>query len=197
MSRLIARRLFCEYTVTFCHAAGSYRQNRRRGEGHDAAGARAGAVLPSAASQPDQPVPSGFQYHPEQQRCSGGGGRGSLPAYERYPQLREKEKLPRWLLKITANEARRLCQRRGRTVSLDDLPTEPAIPGRETGDDTLWQAVQTLPQDQREAVVLFYYEDLPTEEIARIVGRSAGAVRVRLSRAREKLRSILKEGDYG
>lgn len=30
------------------------------------------------------------------------------------------------------------------------------------------QAVQTLPQDQREAVVLFYYEDLPTEEIARI-----------------------------
>lgn len=33
-------------------------------------------------------------------------------AYERYPQLREKEKLPRWLLKITANEARRLCQRR-------------------------------------------------------------------------------------
>ena len=62
-------------------------------------------------------------------------------AYERYPQLREKEKLPRWLLKITANEARRLCQRRGRTVSLDDLPTEPAIPGRETGDDTLRQAL--------------------------------------------------------
>ena len=118
-------------------------------------------------------------------------------AYERYPQLREKEKLPRGLLKITANEARRLCQRRGRTVSLDDLPTEPAIPGRETGDDTLWQAVQTLPRDQREAVVLFYYEDLPTEEIARIVGTSPGAVRVRLSRAREKLRSILKEGDYG
>jgi RNA polymerase sigma factor, sigma-70 family len=80
---------------------------------------------------------------------------------------------------------------------LDDLPTEPAIPGRETGDDTLWQAVQTLPRDQREAVVLFYYEDLPTEEIARIVGTSPGAVRVRLSRAREKLRSILKEGDYG
>ena len=65
------------------------------------------------------------------------------------------------------------------------------------GDDTLWQAVQTLPRDQREAVVLFYYEDLPTEEIARIVGTSPGAVRVRLSRAREKLRSILKEGDYG
>lgn len=118
-------------------------------------------------------------------------------AYERYPQLREKEKLPQWLLKITANEARRLCQRRGRTVSLDVLPAEPAAPDREAGDDALWQAVQALPVDQREAVVLFYYEDLPTEEIARIVGTSPGAVRVRLSRAREKLRSILKEGDHG
>ena len=58
-------------------------------------------------------------------------------------------------------------------------------------------AVLALPPESRAVVVLFYYEDLPTEEIARIVGTSPGAVRVRLSRAREKLRSILKEGDYG
>ena len=118
-------------------------------------------------------------------------------AYERYPQLREKEKLPQWMLKITANKSRRLCQRRSRTVPLEDLPAEPAAPERETGDGALWQAVQSLPRDQREAVVLFYYEDLPTEEIARILGTTPGAVRVRLSRAREKLRSILKERDHG
>ena len=74
-------------------------------------------------------------------------------------------------------------------MPLEDLPAEPVAPERETGDG--------LPQDQREAVVLFYYEDLPTEEIARILGTTPGAVRVRLSRAREKLRSILKEGDHG
>ena len=118
-------------------------------------------------------------------------------AYERYPQLREREKLPQWLLRITANEARRLCQRRSRTVPLEDLPGEPAAPEREPEDGALWQAVQSLPRDQREAVVLFYYEDLPTEEIARVLGTTPGAVRVRLSRAREKLRSILKEGDHG
>ena len=118
-------------------------------------------------------------------------------AYERYAQLREKEKLPQWLLRITANEALRLCRRRGRTVPLDDLSTEPAAPDRETGDGALWQAVQSLPRDQREAVVLFYYEDLPTEEIARIVGAAPGTVRVRLNRAREKLRELLKEGDHG
>lgn len=47
-------------------------------------------------------------------------------ACERFGQLRQREKFRSWLLKITANEARRLCQRRGRTVSWDDLPTEPA-----------------------------------------------------------------------
>ena len=113
-------------------------------------------------------------------------------AYERYPQLREKEKLPQWLLRITANESRRLCGKRGRTVSLEALAAEPAAPDR-TADLSLWQAVQSLPRDQREAVVLFYYEDLPTEEIARIAGTTPGAVRVRLSRAREKLRELLKE----
>ena len=118
-------------------------------------------------------------------------------AYERYPQLREKDKLPQWLLKITANEARRLCRHRGRTVPLEDLSAEPADPAQALPDLSLWQAVQSLPRDQREAVVLFYYEDLPAEEIARIVGASPGAVRVRLSRARSKLRELLKEGEDG
>ena len=55
-------------------------------------------------------------------------------AYERYPQLREKEKLPQWLLRITANEARQICRRRDRTVSWEELDGEPAAPARETED---------------------------------------------------------------
>ena len=118
-------------------------------------------------------------------------------ACERYHQLRERDKLPQWLLRITSNESRRLCLKRERTVSLDTLPQEPADPAQALPDLSLWQAVQSLPRDQREAVVLFYYEDLPAEEIARIVGASPGAVRARLSRARAKLRELLKEGEHG
>ena len=164
-------------TPTFCHAAGSYRQNRRRGEGHDAAGARAERFCWALHHSRTSLYRLAFSITRNSSDAQEAVAEAVCRAYERYPQLREKEKLPRWLLKITATEARRLCQRRGRTVSLDDLPTEPAIPGRETGDDTLWQAVQTLAKDQREAVVLFYYEDLPTEEIARswdVPGGGAG-----------------------
>ena len=112
-------------------------------------------------------------------------------AWDRFGQLRQREKFRSWLLKIAANEARRLS-RHDRTVSWEELETEPAVPAKEPGDDSLWQAVQALPRDQREAVVLFYWEDLTTEEIARIVGALPGTVRVRLSRAREQLRKRLE-----
>lgn len=113
-------------------------------------------------------------------------------AWERFGQLRQREKFRSWLLKITANEARQICRRRGRTVSFEELEAEPAAPAQEAEDGSLWQAVQALPRDQREAVVLFYWEDLTTEEIARIVGAAPGTVRVRLSRAREQLRKRLE-----
>ena len=40
---------------------------------------------------------------------------------------------------------------------------------------------------------LFYYEGYQTEEIARILGRSPSTVRAQLTRARQKLRTLLKE----
>ena len=52
-------------------------------------------------------------------------------------------------------------------------------------------AVQSLPPLQREALVLAEYEELPLEEIARIVQSEVGTVKSRLHRARENLRRML------
>ena len=112
-------------------------------------------------------------------------------AYEKFPQLRDRKKFQPWILKITRNEAYALCRHRSRMVPLEHLMEDAAVPGPNL-DDTLWRAVERLPQEQREAVVLFYYEDLPTEAISRVTGVSPGAVRTRLSRAREKLRRMLE-----
>ena len=117
-------------------------------------------------------------------------------AYARGETLRDKSKCRQWMLKITANEARAICRSRKRVVPMETLP-ERAVHAPET-DGTLWQAVQRLKRDQREAVVLFYYEELSTEEIARVVGAAPGTVRTRLSRAREQLRRMLEEvEDHG
>jgi len=60
----------------------------------------------------------------------------------------------------------------------------------ETGD-RVRQAVEGLPFAQKEALILFEYEELSLEEIARIVEAEVGAVKARLYRAREGLRKSL------
>lgn len=112
-------------------------------------------------------------------------------AYAKLHSLRNREKFRSWILKITANEAKGLIRKRGKMIPLEVVETEKTTPGPEA-DHSLWQMVQTLPQDQREAVILFYYEDLPINEIAQIVVAAPGTVRVRLSRAREQLRKLLE-----
>ena len=112
-------------------------------------------------------------------------------AYAKLRSLRDREKFRSWILKITANEAKGLVRKRGKMIFLEAAEMEKTTPGPET-NHSLWQMVQTLSQDQREAVILFYYEDLPIKEIAQIVGAAPGTVRVRLSRAREQLRKLLE-----
>jgi RNA polymerase sigma-70 factor (ECF subfamily) len=100
-----------------------------------------------------------------------------------------------WLFRIArnvvANERRR--DRRRPVTPLDEAH------GLASGDDIFetaaareagnaaWQAVARLPEDRRRAVVLRFVDEMSTAEIAEVLGRSEGAVRVLLHRA---LRSV-------
>ena len=53
--------------------------------------------------------------------------------------------------------------------------------------------MDSLPQKLRTMVVLYYMEGYEVLEVARIMGTTKGAVCAGLSRAREKLRSMLGE----
>jgi len=120
-----------------------------------------------------------------------------------------------WLYRITTNVA--LNKRRGKRLeverSLDAmLPTykadghrdgEPAFvltdwattPEREllSGEarDALNDALDRLPEHYRAVLVLRDVEELPTEDVARIVGDTVAAVKTRLHRARMALRERL------
>jgi RNA polymerase sigma-70 factor (ECF subfamily) len=97
--------------------------------------------------------------------------------------------------------ARNLAAKRynsfARETALDELTEEPAAADRhepisQVLDDELAsevaQAIATLPPLQREALVLFEYEELSLAEIGEIVGADTNTVKARLFRAREKLR---------
>jgi RNA polymerase sigma-70 factor, ECF subfamily len=79
---------------------------------------------------------------------------------------------------------------------LDDAGTDEAHePASLLLQEELSQLVQraifSLPLPQREALILFQYEELPLEEIATVLGIEVGAVKSRLHRARSRLKRIL------
>ena len=119
-------------------------------------------------------------------------GQAVLLAWQSIGRLRTPESIRPWLVKITVNCARRQLRRRSGTVSLEDV--SPATASREdTYSCGLWEEVLALPPEQRAAVVLFYYEDLPIVEISRLLRVPEGTVKSRLNRARQRLRQALAE----
>ena len=59
----------------------------------------------------------------------------------------------------------------------------------------LVRALKTLSPKQRGAVILHLYADLPSREVARILGCSQATVRVHVSQARRRLRPLLEDPD--
>jgi len=55
----------------------------------------------------------------------------------------------------------------------------------------LARAVHDLPAAQREAILLHWRHGLSNAEVARVMGKSTGAIAVYISRARERLRVVL------
>ncbi len=121
-----------------------------------------------------------------------------LRAFQALGSYRGEAEVTTWVLAI----GRRLVLSRARRSRLErrwqvatDAPPD-AAGGRgivEPADSKLMDAVAALPLRQREAVVLFYLEDLGVEDIARLTGRPANTIKSDLHRARAALRLELGE----
>ena len=106
-----------------------------------------------------------------------------------------------YLLSAARNLWLKQLRTSAREWALDDLGEGHFIavdrePLRRLLDDELalkvQEAVVSLPPMQREALVLFEYEEMTLAEIADLVGTDIGAVKSRLHRARERLRNVLR-----
>lgn len=118
-----------------------------------------------------------------------------LRALSRWHLLRSDAELRAWLFAMLRNlhiDGLRARMRRGMPVALD-LVAEPPAPHDTEGALHLGQvlaALDRLPLEQREVLLLVGVEDFSYEDCARILGIPRGTVMSRLARGRSALRAL-------
>jgi len=116
----------------------------------------------------------------------------------------ERASLRTYLCAIARHLALKLLRKRGQETVVDDPPVDAddPSPGPRPGDQlqavlddeaagAVRRAVEALPPLQREAVVLFEYQEMSLADIATACEVDVGTVKSRLHRARERLRRTL------
>ena len=126
---------------------------------------------------------------------------GFVRAFRHLRRCGDPERFGGWLFRIVSNLCRTAGGRTGRkrTDSLHDheLSLQSELPSPEERMEGSWdrdrirEALETLPPDQREALVLMYLEGYSVTEIAELSGASVSAVKMRLKRGRDALERVL------
>lgn len=120
----------------------------------------------------------------------------AMIAYERFETVRDPAAFLSFLFTIAVRAHRAMEKRERRTERIDDasiaLLLDKGTPPDVAADiGRVYDALQTLPAKQREAVVLFEIIGLPMKEIRDVQGGTLSAVKVRIMRGRRRLAVLL------
>ena len=114
-----------------------------------------------------------------------------LRLFEKEHTFNEEEHIKAWLIRTTL-----ICCKRYQTalfqhptLTLEEVGELAALPEEDKG---LYQAILRLPAKYRLPIQLYYIEEVPAEECAKLLGLRPGSFRSRLSRGKAMLREILK-----
>ena len=121
-----------------------------------------------------------------------------LAVFRGLPKLRNPDRFTPWLYAI----ARRAIINRLRAeyaraeTAADPEPAQPDTADTVVDRTDLLAGLARLPAPEREILILFYLDDLPTEVCAEICAIPVGTVKSRLFRGRRMLRDELRRKGY-
>lgn len=108
-----------------------------------------------------------------------------------------------WLYRIAHNvaadyrkKAARDTDNRAADVPIDIADRQNLVHAVDEQTD-MFNAVRTLTEDQQQVIILRFYHEMSNAQVARVVGKSEGAVKALQSRALRSLRRVLSEPDEG
>jgi RNA polymerase sigma-70 factor (ECF subfamily) len=120
--------------------------------------------------------------------------------WQALPRYDGRARLSTWIYAITRNAAISALRGRRHTVSMSDPAVFDEAENRNATTDAgpedaaLWRHVERLPDKQRQAVILYYQDERPVDEVASMMGLPVNTVKTHLHRARASLAAALGAG---
>lgn len=124
-----------------------------------------------------------------------------IKAYQNFAQFKKDSQLFTWLYRIATNEALQQLSKIKKMQKTDEdaeyymqnLIAQNADHDAEEIQILLQKAIQTLPEKQKLVFNIRYYDELPFEEISKILDMSVSACKTNYHYAKEKIESHIKE----
>ncbi|MPN57369.1 ECF RNA polymerase sigma-E factor [bioreactor metagenome] len=124
-----------------------------------------------------------------------------IKAYQNFHQFKQDSQLYTWLYRIATNESLQQLNKMKKMqktdqdaeIYLQNLVAENVETEAEEIQILLQKAIQTLPEKQKLVFTMRYYEDLPYEEISKILDMSVGTLKTNYHYAKQKVESYVKE----
>lgn len=118
-----------------------------------------------------------------------------LKAYKALDSFRGDCKEKTWLTSIAINVCRNMRRstwfvRMNRSITPEDIPVAAWDHFNQDAAD-LAAAIQQLPTKLKEVILLYYYQEMTMDEIARIVGVTPSMISKRMKKAHSKLQGVL------
>ena len=126
-----------------------------------------------------------------------------IKVWKSLDNFREDAQLYTWLYKIATNEALSYLeqQKRKSSVSLSDVETglsnKLQADSQFDGNKLEWKlqkAILALPEKQRVVFSLRYYDEMPYEQMSKVLDTSAGALKASYHHAVKKIEEFMKNG---
>jgi len=111
-----------------------------------------------------------------------------ISVWKNLDTFRNESHISTWIFRIATNNCLRALEKSKRVITTE-LPANLPVLHEETQEEKLaflYQCIAELEETER-IIISLVLEDLPQAEIAEIVGLSAGNVRVKIHRIKEKL----------
>lgn len=117
--------------------------------------------------------------------------------------LEDPQAFPKWLYTVTINECRQKMRKEQKRLLpdegdsffeqfLDSVPEHDMLVAQQDVKDYIFTILDLLPEAQKRAVVLYYYNQLSIAEIAEKEGAPKGTIKSRLHLARKKLQKAVE-----